>query len=531
MATFKITGPDGAAYTITAPDEATDDEVLAFAQSQLGGGAQEQKPLSWSDVPGQAIRNIGPSARRFGEAVAQPFMDPVGTAKSLTHLAAGVGSKMVGGLDSASEFLGGPDLQTPEQKAYAEAPLNAVGRFYADRYGSVEGLKNTLATDPVGVAADAAAVLYGGGAMLPGRVGTAVKAAGSAVDPVMNTVRAGKLVAKGSGKVAAPILGMTTGAQTLPIEKAYEAGRRGSQTFVDNLRGTAALDDVVTRAEGAVNELVRQRGNQYQAWNPLPASQATIDLRPLNTAVADGMKMGSRQGVVIDRAAASVMDEISNAVKTFQSNGWTKPADLDQLKQIVYDIGGEAKQGSRAHKAAMGVYHAIGKELKAQVPGYAETMKDYAKASDLIKQMRKELSINSKATGGTTLRKLQSSMRSSANTGWGERTRLVDELAKIDREIPYALAGQSLASKSPRGIQSGLMGSALGAGGVYAAMTNPLLLAGVPATIPHIVGEGAYALGRSARAINRSPVSAQQAAQAIMLGQLLSRSAQASEQE
>lgn len=32
MAKYRITGPDGNQYDITAPDDATEDQVLAYAQ-------------------------------------------------------------------------------------------------------------------------------------------------------------------------------------------------------------------------------------------------------------------------------------------------------------------------------------------------------------------------------------------------------------------------------------------------------------------------------------------------------------------
>jgi hypothetical protein len=463
----------------------------------------------------------------LGKAIVHPFRHPIDTAQSLGRLFAGAGSKIVGAADAASEAVGGPDLQSPERKAYAEAPLNAVGGFIKDRYGSVEALKKTLATDPVGAMADVSLVLTGGAA-LPGRVGQVAKTAASVMDPIRNTGRALALGAKGTGKLSASLLGQTTGAQTLPIEKAFEAGRKGSTEFAQNLRGYGNLDDVAARADSAVGQLVKQRSNQYNAWNPLGNQQAAatvIDLKPLDKAVNDGMSLGMRGGVVKDQKTAAIMQEVEKAVNTYKQQGWTTPKDLDELKQIIWDIGGDAKQGSRAKMATMRVYNAIGNELKKQVPGYADTMSNYGKASDLIKEMRRELSLNDKATAGTKLRKLQSAMRSSANTGWGKRTQLVDELAKIDREIPFALAGQSLASLSPRGIQSGIMGGAMGAGGVYAAATNPLLLGGLPMTMPRLVGEAAYGAGKVARGADKiakaSPLKAQDLARSLLLARLL----------
>src|SRR5262245_29744752 len=43
MATFEITAPDGSRHRITAPDGASDADVLAYAQQQLGGGQPQEK--------------------------------------------------------------------------------------------------------------------------------------------------------------------------------------------------------------------------------------------------------------------------------------------------------------------------------------------------------------------------------------------------------------------------------------------------------------------------------------------------------
>jgi len=530
MATFKITGPDGATYNVTAPDDATDEDVLSFVQSQVGSKPptpEASKPLSWSDVPGQAVSNLGSSAKNFGQAIAQPFLDPMGFAGGIKDLAVGAGSKIVSGANAVGEAVGLPQLprMDPETRAVNERGINAVGEFIADRYGSVDALKNTLATDPVGAAADTAMLLYGGGAALPGRVGTAVKAAGSAVDPLRNAGRAVGAVGRGVGNVASKSLGVTTGTGTLPIEQAFKAGQQGNRTFTENMRGTAPMSDTLDMADRAVGKLVTERSNQFKAWNPLPGSKATIDLKPLDKAVADGMNIAFYKGQKVDTAAADVMTKVKNAVDTFKANGMTSPEDLNTLKQIVYDIGGEAKQGSRAHKAAMGIYHSIGNELKAQVPGYADTMKDYGAASELIKEMRRTLSLNDKATADTKLRKLQSVMRNNVNTNYGARTRLVDELAKREPDLPAALAGQAMSSGTPRGLAQG----SASAMGLYGLMTsNPLALGALPLTSPRLVGEAAYGAGRVAGAAGKvgqkSPITARQAANALMLGQLLSRS-------
>ena len=89
---------------------------------------------------------------------------------------------------------------------------NAVGGFYGDRYGSMEGFKRALATDPAGIAADAATALTGAGALtskVPGLVGVGegMFKAGQAVDPLLQSYKAAKVAIPAVGRGVANIIG------------------------------------------------------------------------------------------------------------------------------------------------------------------------------------------------------------------------------------------------------------------------------------------------------------------------------------
>jgi hypothetical protein len=101
--------------------------------------------MSWGDVGKGAIENLPNSALRFGEDVAQPFIHPIDTATGVKNIGEGVLEKT--GMISGTEH-----------EKYADA----IGKFFKDRYGSMDAIKHTLATDPVGVAADLSTFLTGG---------------------------------------------------------------------------------------------------------------------------------------------------------------------------------------------------------------------------------------------------------------------------------------------------------------------------------------------------------------------------------
>lgn len=502
-----VEGPGG--VVVEFPD-GTDRQTMAQAMRRFSEKSNQQQGRSWSDVPMEAVQNIPSSAKNFAEAVTMPIHSPGQFATGVRDLAAGVGSYLVGAADTVSEAVGGPDLQTPERAAQARAPVQAVGRFLKDRYGSMEGLKNTLATDPVGAAADLATVLYTGGAGLPSRVGSVVQKAGNVVDPIANTAR----LAQVGGRGAAKVLGVTTGAGSLPIETAFEAGRRGSQTFTENMRGYADPNEAVAMAERGVQGLVKKRSDDYQASNPLgttgnrpPEAMQPLNTGPIKDRVAESSGMARFQGVPYNEKAVQVLDDLTNLINAFEKapDGRSAVA-LDKMKQAVFDIASEHKQGTAPHKIAMDVYREIGKQIRDQVPGYAKTMADYSKMSDLINEMRRSLSLNDKATMDTKARKLQSVMRNNVNTNYGQRTRLVDELAQLEPELPMALAGQSLSSATPRGLQ-GVSATMTGA----SAYMNPLTLMALPAFSPRLAGEAAYATGRAAGGVQNALLALAQA--------------------
>lgn len=120
-----------------------------------------------------AVSNIPSSAGAFVSGMAQPILHPIETATTIGKIGKGVMQKL--GIMSGKE---------------AEPYADAVGKFLVDRYGSGSAILRTLATDPVGMAADISMVLSGGGtaaARLPGvagRLGEAAATAGRAIDPI-----------------------------------------------------------------------------------------------------------------------------------------------------------------------------------------------------------------------------------------------------------------------------------------------------------------------------------------------------------
>jgi hypothetical protein len=514
--------------------------------AKSGGGmfddlvpSQPQKPeRSWSSVPVEAAGNLLPSAKNFAGAIVEAVTSPVQTVKNLGDVVAGGARNAAEAVLPSGAFEYLDSFAEPQRRAEFDAKADAVGQFYKDRYGSMEGLKNTLATDPVGAAADAATVLYGGGALTPGRAGTAINRAGSAIDPLANAGR----VLNAGGTVAKNVLGTTTGAGALPIETAFQAGKRGSETFTDNMRGVADPNDAVAMAERGVQRLREQRSADYQANNPLGTTgnrpdiaMSELNTGPIKEKISESAGMARFQGVTYNPQAERVLNRVESLIRRFEKapNGKSAVA-LDKMKQGVYQIARNEPPGSPSAKIAMDVYHEIGRQIRQQVPGYDKAMGDYSKMSDLINEMRRALSLNDKASMDTKTRKLQSVMRNNVNTNYGQRTRLVDELAKTEPELPAALAGQALSSATPRGLQGY---GAVATGGMGLSSMNPATLAMLPFFSPRAVGEGAYAAGRVTGTLEdmlqpimqRTGLNASDAAKYLMFLRLAGETSQQSE--
>lgn len=464
--------------------------------SDITGG---ESPLNWSDIPSQALRNLPSSAGQLVQGIAQPFLHPIDTISSFADIGRGVASKVIGA-------VGGK--QDAAVKARTEAAANALGAHFAERYGTIEGFKKALATDPVGIMADAATVLSGGSmvaARVPGAIAAntsrALATAANAVDPIANAGRLGRV----AGNAVTETLGVTTGASSRPLREAYAAGQGGNQAFVDNMRGQVPVGSVVDMAENAVGAMGRDRSANYNAGMAgVRGSQAQIDFAPVQASVAAGRDMAHHSGVPISQAAAHTAQQLQDIVDQFQAIPGVATADrFDAMKRAIGEVRQATQQGTLERTIADRVYRDARAQVTSQVPEYAAAMADYANASENIGEMRRTMSINDRAAPDTTLRKLQSTMRNNVNTNYGARERLLDVLAHYEPDLPAALAGQSLNALAPRGLaRVGPVGA------LYGGVSNPSTLAALPFASPRLMGEAYHGAGQANQALTQALLAA-----------------------
>lgn len=144
MAKFRITGPDGSAYEITAPDDAKEDDVMSYAQQQFASkGAAPAQPKedlqAKADAWSKRNTDFVTAAKNIPRGVMQGVRDVTG---GLTQLAAhGAGAAFPSLKGSVAEY----DQVLKDRESEYQAATE--GTPFAAGTGRIAG--NVLATLPV----------------------------------------------------------------------------------------------------------------------------------------------------------------------------------------------------------------------------------------------------------------------------------------------------------------------------------------------------------------------------------------------
>ena len=496
--------------------------------------SQQPKYMGYGEMMSQAVSNIPASAGNMISGLYHAVTNPVQTVSGILDVGAGALQKALPKpvVDFVNQFESNPEAA---QRAVSAA--NALGGVMKERYGSVEGIKNTIATDPVGAMGDLSTLL-GGGAALAGRIPMAGKVAStlSTASDLTNPITlAGKGVSKTADMASALTkygLGVKTGVGTEPITQAVKAGREGNETFLENMRGTVPMTQVLDDAKSNLAKMNLDKQAEYRSGMVnIKNDKTQLDFTGIDQAIADAQKYSSYKGKVVNKGAADVLDDIKAKVDDWKKSDpaeYHTPEGIDKLKQSIWEsIEKLPNEAKTAYSAAKEVYDSVKKEISKQAPEYSRVMSDYSQATEKIKEIERALSLGNKASADTAMRKLQSLMRNNVNTNYGNRLEMAKELEKAGgNEMMPALAGQALSDYMPRGIQrattapEGLLAYTIGG--------LPLAAADVLASSPRLVGEASYKYGQLANALGQAtqpvtnltgkvPMTAQQARLAALL--------------
>ena len=319
------------------------------------------------------------------------------------------------------------------------------------------------------------------------------------------------------GKLGAALLGETTGTSTETVKEAAKSGFEGNKKFLTNLRTNEPMANVVNEAKDALNNMRMAKNAEYrQGMAGVTQDKSILDFSDIYKGVSDALNKVTFKGQVKDKFAADKVGDAKLEIdrwKNLNANDYHTPEGMDALKQkiggILETIPYEQKT---ARSAIQDMYNSVKGTIEKQAPDYNNVMKDYSEASSLINEIEKSLSLGKKNFDDQALRKLQSLTRNNAQTNFGNRLSLAEELKnKGGADLMPSLAGQAMSSLMPRGLTGKLSEGAL----ALASLQNPAALLGSPFFSPRLMGEMLYAGGRGVKGIQnvlqKLPVSAEQA--------------------
>lgn len=441
-------------------------------------------------------------ARQMGAPELAPQDRRTGMDGGLTQMGAQPDSLAYKGGKLAAEIAGTAGAGGVVANGVTKVAPRAAGLAQAIRSGGLSAPGANLATRTAGGAISGAATA---GLANPEDAAMGAAFGGALPGVVKGAGVAGDLLKRGMAGLTKNAIGLMSGVGSESVSNAYQAGKSGGTSFLDNMRGNVPFTDVLDEAKTALTKMRIDRGAQYRRdMAGVSADKTVVNFTPIETAVNSLRSMGNFKGQVINKNASGAVDEITDLVtqwKGLDPKEFHTPEGLDALKQAIGDIRDNLQFNTPARKAADTAYNAVKAEINTQAPTYAKVMKDYSEASETIKEVERALSLGNKAAADTSMRKLQSLMRNNVNTNYGNRLDLAKTLESNGAEILPAVAGQAMSSWTPRGLAGTTMPSMAA---LAAYMTNPLALAAIPASSPRIAGEVAYGLGAMNRGASKA---------------------------
>jgi hypothetical protein len=308
-------------------------------------------------------------------------------------------------------------------------------------------------------------------------------------------------------RVAAQVLGRTTGAGPAAIEQAAE---HPTPDLVSAMRGNVSEGQVLTNFKDALQNVKDARGADYQAALAKIPQNITLDPAPIwqrfddmlskfniaKTAPAGNAPAGLdfSRSTITDRAAQKQVQSVfSDLMDWGNQPGDTSPQGMDVLKRR---IGNMFSTDSQASALIASVRDSANGVLKQNVPGYADMVGDYEKASKFIDGLR-DLSLDGK-NPGTAIKKLTSTLRSNNEY----RQMLTDALSQYTNvDLKGQLAGLALSKPGPQGL-AGVIDTGVGLlGALEHGYISPMAAVSVAAASPRLMGELVVAMSKAAPAL------------------------------
>lgn len=336
---------------------------------------------TWVDVPIEALKNTPKSAANFAGGMYHAVSHPIDTVNNVLDLGAGALHNVVP--KPISDFIDKIDSNNPAaQKRLQESieKADAVGQMYKDRYGSMEGVKNTLATDPVGVAADLSTILGAGAAVTPGKLSAALSKASNATNPLSIVGAAGRGINEATKSTRSAIAESLMQSALKPTPTQLKSGDAAVAVKTLLANGINPTKGGVEKLKTAIGETNEQIGGLIEG------STATVDKNKVMNALGDVREKFTKQV-----SPASDLNAIEGVKAGFEVHpmlqGREIPVQLaQQLKQGTYKVVNKkyGQLGSAEIEAQKALARGLKEAVAEAVPEVAALN---AKESALIKTL------------------------------------------------------------------------------------------------------------------------------------------------
>ena len=479
---------------LPAPVSAPAPERMFQIKDDLPRSAYENMPFT--EVLPRAASNFLPSAGNIGKGLYDAVVNYEDTAGALNQLGKGVVSKVRGA-------FGG------ERNMEAEAVADALGAMYADRYGSMSAIKETLAEDPASIGLDVASVApvagVAGRAAGLGKLATGVEKVAALGDPVNLALQGAKLASRG---ITAPLTtvgryaqGAASGVTQNALKLAEQAGKSSDpmarsvfRTFAtgkgDNREmartAVAALDE-----RRAAEQAAYVRGKRELTTEELPLSNVQDAVNRVRSEINRlGLSSQSPKVAVLEEMAKKIDEYVNHPDPTART-----AVQLDVLKRDLRDMMDNLKPSDKGALSAIPT--AVRDTIATVHPGYSAMMERYQSWLSEMKDIQANLGANDRVAETTRIARLLSTLKND------DKTSLLKELAgktEAGKYLPYMIAGASVEKIAPPYLQGmGLMG----AGSVL--LGGPHGMAMAAAGSPRLAGFTQYGAGRMQGAVNSIP--------------------------
>ncbi len=314
---------------------------------------------------------------------------------------------------------------------------------------------------------------------------------------------AGGMLAKLREKIVSPIFGSRalTGVGTEVIERASG----GTAAFRQGMRGRISDVDVYEEAQSALDRMLQIRRMEYKAQLPaLENSTKIVDIQPLfkelsNSLTAFGVQFDAKGKIIrstLDRSTLRDANQVIDMIIDWGSQtGDLTPKGLDMLKRNLDSFYSPNKN---INAFVTPLRSKVKEMIIKEVPEYGPMMQKYEQWSELIRDVKQNLSMGEKSSVESAIRKLMSSVRDDNEF----RRSLIQELEKSGHtDLLDKISGMQMKDILP--TMHG--GTQLAAGAIMSAIItgDPRLLLGLPLASPRLVGEFVNAIGRTVNAYRK----------------------------